>query len=116
MTFYDEMAELAEEMLEEFGADGILTRTGPEGQEWNPVTEQLEPVAGAPLSIPVRATVGPIQMKDDLGRAVTVSVATMREKPLQGDTFEWGELTYIIGNVTALPLQGKIVAYIAEVQ
>jgi len=116
MTFYEEMVELVVEMLDEFGANGVLVRTGPDIEQWNPDTEQMETVGGSPLSIPVRASVGPIPFNYAEGRETTPTVAVMREKPAQGDTLEWGEdERYIIGNVTALPLQGRIVAFMAEV-
>lgn len=115
MTFQEEMVELVIEMLDEFGAPGFLTRSGPAIETFNKRTERMETSSQAPLTIPVVASVGPIVLKDVDGREVTKSVATLREKPAQGDKLTWGALSYVIGTVTALPLQGQIVAYIAEV-
>ena len=112
MSFYDEMTELAQEMLSEFGAPGTLIRGG-EATFDKKLGKKV--ATGNPLEIPVQASVGPIKIKDAQGREITQSVAVTLEKPLQGDKLIWGELTYIIGNVTALPLQGQVIAYMSEV-
>lgn len=116
MTFYEEMAALAAEMLDEFGAPGVLVRSGPSVSTFDKRLNKTVTTTGAPLEIPTAASVGPIQIKDSEGREVLQSVAMTLAEPVQGDKLQWGELTYTIGIVTALPLQGKIVAYMSEVQ
>lgn len=115
MTFYEDMAALAEEMLAEFGAPGVLVRSGPSSTTFDKRQNRNVTTGGAPVQVPVTASVGPIAIKDAEGREVTKSAAVMREKPVQGDKLQWGELTYTVGTVTAVPLQGQIVCYIAEV-
>lgn len=115
MTFYEELAALAAEMLEDMGAPGVLIRSGPSITKFDKQLGRNVISSGTPMRVPATASVGPIVMKDSEGRQVTKSVALTLVAPLQGDKLEWGDLTYIIGVVTALPLQGKIVAYMSEV-
>lgn len=116
MTFYEEMAALASEMLEEFGAPGVLIRSGPSISTFDKKLGRNVTNAGAPLEIPVSASVGPVEVEGVDGRKVMRSVAVTLLAPEQGDKLRWGELTYTIGTVTALPLQGRIVAYMSEVE
>lgn len=115
MEFHEEMAELVIEMLADFGAAGTLTRSGPTTQQFNQRTERFETVAGAASAIVVQAAVGPIVVKEVDGREVTKTVATMREKPIAGDKLAWGSFNFVLSTVTVVPLQGRAVAYIAEV-
>ncbi|MGZ0071718.1 hypothetical protein ACT9ST_08430 [Sphingobium limneticum] len=115
MTFYEEMAELAAEMLEEFGTPGVLVRSGPTISQFDKKLGRNIVTTSAAQRIPVSASVGPVAVKNSEGREVLKSVAVTLSAPVQGDTLEWGDLTYTIGVVTGLPLQGKIVAYMSEV-
>lgn len=115
MTFYEEMAELAVEMLDEFGAPGVLVRSGPSISQFDKQLGRNVVTASAAQQIPVSTSVGPVAVKNTEGREVLKSVAVTLVAPVQGDTLLWGDLTYTIGVVTGLPLQGKIVAYMSEV-
>ena len=115
MTFYEEMAVLAAEMLDEFGAPGVLVRSGPTSSTFDKKLGRNVTTSGAPLEIPTSASVGPVEMRGVEGRLVLQTVAVTLVAPEQGDKLRWGDLTYTVGTVTALPLQGRIVAYMSEV-
>jgi len=114
MSFYDEMAALAVEMLEEFGGDAHLIRSAPESARFDKATGR--PLrAPQPTSTPVRAVVGPQEVTADDGRKDTRTIATLLVEPLRGDKLVMGSQTWVVGDVQRIAPIGTPIVFFAEV-
>jgi hypothetical protein len=113
-SFYDEMAALAAEMLEEFGGPAQLIRSAPTTAAFDKVAGRPTVVA-APVTVPVRAVVAPQAFETDDGRKDTRTVATLLVEALRGDKLVMGTQTWIVGNVTKIAPIGTPIVFFAEV-
>lgn len=114
MTFYEDMAALAVEMLEEFGGDAQLVRAAPAPDAFDKRTGRATP-APAPQTIPARAVVGPQTVRADDGRTDTRTIATLIVEPLRGDQLILGSQTWVVGDVTRVAPIGTPIIFFAEV-
>lgn len=112
MSFYEEMAELAVEMLNEFGAPATLSR---ETVTFNKQTNRRIAVAVDPVA--TMAIVDDLEVLDEnTGRDVIRTIATMLHKPEINDKLTMGERTWIIGKVTTVQPTNLPIIHFAEVE
>ena len=114
MTLSDELAAVARDMLDEFGARAQLIGRAPAAARFDKVTGRPLP-GSAPMVREVRAVVSPQEVLDEDGRRVTRSVATLLERPTSGDTLSMGPQLWTVGRVTTIAPQGTPIIYRAEV-
>ncbi len=110
--FYEDMAALAVELLDEFGGPAILNKP--------PVTTfdkrtGVETIVSPATSAPIVAVVGPIEVVDDQGRQLFKTIATLLVETTEGDTIIQGVMTYHVGKVTTVAPIGTPIVYLAEV-
>lgn len=115
MNLYDEFYPLVVEMLDEFGADAILTRTAPGAPSAADKRAGRATPAGQPQTARTRAAVGSLALQGADGRIETRTVATMLDEPREGDTLAMGDASWVVGKVTKVAPQGKAIVYTAEV-
>lgn len=112
MTFYEEMADLAAEMLNEFGAAATLSR---ETVSFNKATGRRTAVVANPIA--TLALVDDMEVLDEnTGRDVIRTIATMLHKPEVNDKLTMGDRTWIIGKVTTLQPTNLPIIHFAEVE
>jgi hypothetical protein len=116
MNLKNEFGPLVLEMLTEFGTKATLTR---KGASLAPTTDQkfnkAARVAKQATTQTTLAVVAPQQIKNDEGRYVSASVATLLAKPIEGDTLTMGTQVWTIGEVTSVAPQGEAIVYMAVV-
>lgn len=111
MTFYEEMAELASEMLNEFGATATLSR---ETVTFDKKTNRRIAVAVDPVA--TLAVVEDMEVLDEnTGREVIRTIATMLHKPQVNDKLTMGERAWVIGKVTTVQPTNLPIIHFAEV-
>lgn len=116
MNLKNEFGPLVVEMLTEFGTKATLTR---KGASLTPTAEQkfdkAARAAKQATTLTTLAVVAPQKIKNDEGRYVSASVATMLAKPVEGDTLTMGAQVWTIGEVTTVAPQGEAIVYMAVV-
>ncbi|QWT14563.1 hypothetical protein [Sphingobium xenophagum] len=111
MTFYEEMAELAAEMLTEFGATATLSR---ETITFDKKTNRRTSVLVEPVA--TLTVVDDMEVLDEnTGRMVIRTIATMLHKPQVNDKLTMGDRAWIIGKVTTVQPTNLPIVHFAEV-
>lgn len=111
MSFYQDMADLAAECLEEFGEAATLSR---ETVTFDKKTGRRTAVVAAPVN--TLAVVDDMEVLDEnLGRDVIRTIATMLHKPEVNDKLTMGDRTWIIGKVTTIQPTTLAIIHFAEV-
>lgn len=115
MNLYDEFHPVALEMLDDFGADGQLSRAGAASSTYDPITDTYTSTGATVVVVPVRTVVTEMEWQDTEGREVMRSTAILLSKPQQGDTLTLGDLTLTVGKYRVIAPQGRAILYLAEV-
>lgn len=115
MNLYDEFYPVAVEMLDEFGADGQLSRAGAASSTYDPITDTYTATSPTVVVVPVRTVVTEMEWQDDEGREVTKATAILLTKPHAGDTLTLGSFSYTVGKHRVIAPQGQAILYLAEV-
>lgn len=111
MTFYEEMAELAAEMLTEFGATATLSR---ETITFDKKTNRRTAVEVDPVT--TLAVVDDMEVLDENTGHMTIrTVATLLHKPQINDKLTMGARAWIIGKVTTVQPTNLPIVHFAEV-
>lgn len=118
MSFYDELAATAEELLAEFGAAATLSRSTPGA--YDPATGTDTPATtttqcrAAVFDYATRLVDGTLVRQGD--RQAFVSVLGLTFEPQPSDTMLWGGVTYTVVRVTQTAPSGQAVLYELQVR
>ena len=112
MSFYEEMAELAVEMLNEFGAAATLSR---ETVSFDKKSNRRIAVTVDPVA--TLAVMDELEVLDEnTGRLVVRTVAYLLAKPATGEILMMGDRKWTIGKVTTVQPTNLAIIHFAEVE
>lgn len=113
--FYDDMADLAADLLNEFGRPATLTHSG--GAASSVAKRAGRAVTPSEIDAEdILTVVKPMKVADDEGRMLLKTVAVLLVQANVGDTIAQGQLTYRVTNVNPVAPVGQPIVYFAEVE